>query len=132
MPHGSFGEHHAVGEDGFLVEFSVAVAVFQAHDPVRLFRELFLDVVVGAGGVGDVEPPLVVKRGRDRPLDQWRTGDPLDREARGDGERATVELDFTGLSRESRFRRPAAGEIATSRPARKQRDRFMREPRRWV
>ena len=96
-PHRSLGEHHLVGEDSPLVEFAVAVAVFQPHDPVRLFLELFLDIVVGAGGIGDIQPALVVERGGDRPVDQRRTGDPLDREPLGDRERAAVELDFARI-----------------------------------
>ena len=65
---------------------------------MRLLVELLLDIVIGAGGIGDIEASLVVECGRDRPVDQRRTGDPLDREPCGDGERATVELDFTRLS----------------------------------
>ena len=50
---------------------------------MRLLRELLLDVVVGAGRIGDVEPALVVEGGGDRPVDQRRPGDPLDREPAG-------------------------------------------------
>ena len=98
VPHRPLGEHHLVGEDGLLVEFSVAVAVFQPDDPVGLFRELLLDVVVGAGRVGDIETPLVVERGGDRPVDQRRSRDPLDRESLGNRERPAVELDLARMA----------------------------------
>ena len=86
VPHRSLGEHHLVGEDGSLVEFSVAVAILQPDDPVGFFRELFLDVVVGAGRVGDIKTSLVVERGGDRAVDQRRPRDPLDRESLGNRE----------------------------------------------
>ena len=98
VPHRSLGEHHLVGEDGPLVEFSVAVAVFQPDDPVGFFRELLLDVVVGAGGVGDIQTSLVVERGRDRAVDQRWPRDPLDRESLGNRERPAVELDLARLA----------------------------------
>ena len=47
-----------------------------------LLGELLLDLVVGAGRIGDVEPALLVEVGDDRPLDQRRAGDELDLEAR--------------------------------------------------
>ena len=99
VPHRPLGEHHLVGEDGLLVEFAVAVAVFEPDDPVGLLRELFLDVVVGAGRVGDIKTPFVVKRGGDRAVDERRPGDPLDRESLGNRERPAVELDLARLAR---------------------------------
>ena len=98
VPHRSFGEHHLVGEDGLLVEFSVAVGVFQPDNPMRLLRKLLLDVVVGAGGIGDIEPALVVERGGDRSVDERRPGDPLDRKSVGKHEHAAVELDLARMA----------------------------------
>ena len=43
----------------FLSNFPSPSRVFQPHDPVGFFLELFFDIVVGAGGVSDVEPSLI-------------------------------------------------------------------------
>ena len=84
-PHRPLGEHHLVGEDDALVEAAVAVGVFEADDPVRALFELDLHLLVGSGGVGDVEPALLVEVGDDRPIDERRPGNQLDLESRGHG-----------------------------------------------
>ncbi len=104
QPHRSLRKHHLVGEDGALVEDSVPVAVLEPHDPVRLLLELLLDIVVRARRVRDVQPPLVVERGRDRPVNERRTGDPVDRESLRHFDRAAVDLGLapSGFARTTR------------------------------
>ena len=80
-PHRAFGQHHAIGKHHAGVEAPVAVLVFEANDPVRAIGELLFDAVVRARRVGDVEPSLVVEVRHDRPIDEGRSGDALDREA---------------------------------------------------
>ena len=81
VPKRALGEHHFVGEHDGVIELPVAVAILQAYDAVRLFRELFLDRIIRAGRVGDVQPPLLIERGRNRTVNQRRPGDSLHREA---------------------------------------------------
>ena len=84
-PHRAFREHHSIGEDHALVEAAVAVGVFEADNAMRALFELDLDLRVGAGGVGDVEPAPLVEVGDDRAIDEGRPGHQLDLESRGHG-----------------------------------------------
>ncbi len=80
-PHRSFGKHHAIGKHHARVEAAVAVRVFEAHDPMRSIGELLFNAIVRAGGIGDVQPSVVVEVRHHRPVDERRSGDALDREA---------------------------------------------------
>ena len=50
---------------------------------MRLLFQLFFDLVVRAGRIGDVETALFVEIRHDRAIDEWRAGDQIDVEAGG-------------------------------------------------
>ena len=64
-----------------MIELSVTVAILQPDNAVRLFRKLFLDRIIRSGRIGNVQPPLFIKRTRDRAIDQWWSRNTLHNEA---------------------------------------------------
>ena len=102
VPHRPFREHHLVGEDGALVEFAVAVGVFQSQNPVRSFLELLLHILIRTGRIGDVEPPLFIEVRGDRPIHQRRPGGQLDLEAGRQREGVAIQFDLLRFRRRLR------------------------------
>jgi hypothetical protein len=92
-PQRPLGEHHPVGEGRPPVEATVAIDVLEPDDAMGPVLELDGDLVVRPRRLGDVEPPLLVEVGDDRPVDQRRAGGELDGEAVGQRERLAVERD---------------------------------------
>ena len=64
-----------------MIKLSVTVAILQPDNTVRLFRKLFLDRIIRSGRIGNVQPPLFIKRTRDRAIDQWWSRNTLHNEA---------------------------------------------------
>ena len=94
-PHRPFRQHHLVGEDDALVETAVAVRVFQPDDSVRLVGQLLLDVVVRAGGVGDIQPALSSKSAT---IGRSTSGGPATRSTSKPGGAVRVNADCDGAS----------------------------------
>ncbi len=99
VPHRSFGKHHLVGKHPGLVKLAIALGAFQANDAMRLLLELFGHLFVGAGGVGDIQPTLLVEIGRDGPIHQRRPRYQFDLEAHRQRERVPVELNLMDFCR---------------------------------
>ncbi len=74
-PKNTLGEHQLIGEDGALIELAITVGIFEANDPVRFFGELFLHLVIAAGGVRHIKPPLLIEIAGDRSVNPWWPGD---------------------------------------------------------
>ena len=81
VPQRALGKHHPLGKHNGMIELAVTVAILQADDTMRLFRELFLDRIIRSRRVGDVQPALFIERGRDGAIDQRGPRDALHREA---------------------------------------------------
>ena len=81
QPHRPLRKHHLVGKDGARVVASVAVLVHETDDAMRPVRELLLDLVVRAGGIGDVQAAVFVEVGDDGAVHEGRPGDALDLES---------------------------------------------------
>ena len=97
VPQRALGEHHFVGEHDGMIELSVTVAILEPDDTMRFFRELFLDRIIRARRVGDVQSPLLIERRRDRPIHQRRPGDAFHREAIRHGEDRLAKRHFNGV-----------------------------------
>src|SRR5688572_16182664 len=65
---------------------------------MRLFRQLFLHLVVGTGAIGDVERAGFVECYRDRSIDEWWSGDFLNLKSVRDGKRVFAEFHLCGSS----------------------------------
>ena len=89
-PEGALGNHHAVGERRAPVETSVSVRVFQALDAVRFLLQLLLHRVVGTGGLGHVEPSLLVEIDGNGTFHQRRPGDELHLEPFGHRQQGVI------------------------------------------
>ena len=64
--------------------------------------ELFLDLVVGTGRIGDVEPALLIKGASNWPIDNWRSGDDLDFKSVRQSKGLAIEFHFRGTNGSSR------------------------------
>ena len=80
-PETALGEHQLVGEDHLLVEDAVAIRVLQAQHAMRFVGELLFNLVVGAGGIRDVKPALLVEIRLDGPRRERGRGCHLDGKA---------------------------------------------------
>ena len=89
-PERALGNHHAVGERCAAVETSVSVRVFQALDAVRFPLQLLFDRVVGSGGLGYVESPLLVEIDGNGTLHQRRPGDEFHLKPLGHRQRGVI------------------------------------------
>ena len=74
MPQRTLRKNHLVGEDGALVEDSVAIRVFQSAHGVRKLRFKVFAREIQPGVLGNVQPPPVVEAGHEWMADEWRRG----------------------------------------------------------
>ena len=97
-PHCAFGKHHLVGKDGALVELAIAVRVHEAHDAMRLFRELLFHGIIRARTVGYVEFTRVPKRHRDGPVHERWPGCEFHRQSFGQRESVDTDFEFSRMN----------------------------------
>ena len=60
IPQATLGKHNLVREDSRFVESSIAIRVFQAHDPMRFLLELLVGFVIRPRRIRHIQPPLFI------------------------------------------------------------------------